>query len=248
MESYSGEYYDLETKTYYLRSRVYEPSTGRFLSEDSVRGKRSNLYNSTTINQSIRFKGGCFKIPGINQYWVDDPLSLNLYTYTYNNPLRYTDPSGNIVIPLVAIPIAEALEVLLPIAGAAAVAWWNAPGNEVKKQATEAINSAFSAVKSIIPSFSTSKEATSQSLVMSYADAKTAVKAKENDNSTIIYRLGNGNATNLTPRPKDITGLSYQLTMPARGEFTMTTIEILNYRPLKWAGLRMNAFPTESRV
>lgn len=29
-----------------------------------------------------------------------DPLSLNLYTYCHNNPLRYTDPSGHIPIPL----------------------------------------------------------------------------------------------------------------------------------------------------
>ncbi len=62
---YCGEYYDLETKTYYLRARNYDPTTGRFLSEDSYRGKSQ------------------------------DPLSLNLYTYCYNSPVKYHDPSGH---------------------------------------------------------------------------------------------------------------------------------------------------------
>ena len=62
---YCGEYYDTETGTIYLRARYYNPSTGRFISRDSYAGRRS------------------------------DPLSLNLYTYCKNNPLRYVDPSGH---------------------------------------------------------------------------------------------------------------------------------------------------------
>lgn len=62
---YCGEYYDAETGTIYLRARYYDPSTGRFISRDSYAGKN------------------------------DDPLSLNLYTYCYNNPIIYEDPSGN---------------------------------------------------------------------------------------------------------------------------------------------------------
>ena len=34
---YCGEYIDLETNTYYLRARYYNPTTGRFLSEDPAR-------------------------------------------------------------------------------------------------------------------------------------------------------------------------------------------------------------------
>ena len=61
---YCGEYYDLETKTYYLRARNYNPTPGRFLSEDTNRGKAT------------------------------DPLSLNLYTYCNNNPIFYRDSTG----------------------------------------------------------------------------------------------------------------------------------------------------------
>jgi RHS repeat-associated protein len=62
---YTGEVYDEETGLYYLRARYYDPSIGRFLNEDTYEGQ------------------------------IDNPLSLNLYTYVVNNPLIYSDPSGN---------------------------------------------------------------------------------------------------------------------------------------------------------
>jgi RHS repeat-associated core domain len=62
---YCGEYFDVETSTYYLRARYYRPSTGRFTQQDTYLGSHA------------------------------DPLSLNLYTYCHNNPIRYVDPSGH---------------------------------------------------------------------------------------------------------------------------------------------------------
>ncbi|USG64624.1 hypothetical protein NDK47_21140 [Brevibacillus ruminantium] len=63
--AYSGEMFDSETGFYYLRARYYDPTVGRFISEDTYKGQ------------------------------VDNPLSLNRYTYVSNNPLRYVDPSGH---------------------------------------------------------------------------------------------------------------------------------------------------------
>ncbi|WP_426984539.1 RHS repeat domain-containing protein [Brevibacillus borstelensis] len=63
--TYSWEILDGETGFYYLRARYYDPTVGRFISEDTDKGQ------------------------------VDNPLSLNRYTYTWNNPLRYLDPTGN---------------------------------------------------------------------------------------------------------------------------------------------------------
>jgi RHS repeat-associated protein len=62
---YCGEYFDLSSGTYYLRARYYDPEIGQFITEDSYWGKDS------------------------------DPLSLNLYTYCYNNGVNYYDPSGH---------------------------------------------------------------------------------------------------------------------------------------------------------
>ncbi|WP_438433975.1 S8 family serine peptidase [Gorillibacterium sp. sgz500922] len=63
---YSGEYWDASTNLQYLRARWYDPSMGRFLSEDTYEGQ------------------------------IDNPLSLNLYTYVENNPLTRIDPSGHL--------------------------------------------------------------------------------------------------------------------------------------------------------
>jgi len=62
---YGGYQYDSETKMYYLNARMYDPVTARFLQEDTYRGT------------------------------VNDPLSLNLYTYCSNNPVIYLDPTGH---------------------------------------------------------------------------------------------------------------------------------------------------------
>lgn len=62
---YSGEYLDSSLELQYLRSRWYDPSIGRFISKDSYEGD------------------------------IQNPLSLNRYTYVENNPLIYIDPLGN---------------------------------------------------------------------------------------------------------------------------------------------------------
>ncbi|USB31956.1 RHS repeat-associated core domain-containing protein [Paenibacillus sp. YPG26] len=61
----SGELWDDTTKLQYLRARWYDPSVGRFINEDTYEGELNN------------------------------PLTLNLYTYVHNNPLIYTDPTGH---------------------------------------------------------------------------------------------------------------------------------------------------------
>ncbi len=62
---YAGYQYDEESGLYYLNARYYDSVTARFLTEDTYTGKKN------------------------------DPLSLNLYTYCSNNPIKYTDPSGH---------------------------------------------------------------------------------------------------------------------------------------------------------
>ncbi len=54
---YSGELWDGVTHLQYLRARWYDPSVGRFMNEDAYEGQ------------------------------LDNPLTLNLYTYVVNNPV-----------------------------------------------------------------------------------------------------------------------------------------------------------------
>ncbi len=58
---YCGEYYDRETGEVYLRARNYQPEKGRFLTRDTYTGEE------------------------------DEPRSLHLYVYCYNNPVTFSD-------------------------------------------------------------------------------------------------------------------------------------------------------------
>ena len=62
---YKGYEYNANTGLYSCGARYYDPSTGRFTSQDTYAGQQS------------------------------DPLSLNLYSYSLNNPIKYYDPTGH---------------------------------------------------------------------------------------------------------------------------------------------------------
>ncbi|MGZ7442370.1 polymorphic toxin-type HINT domain-containing protein [Paenibacillus sp. TH7-28] len=71
---YSGEYWDNTTDLQYLRARWYDPNAGRFVSKDSFEGS------------------------------INNPLSLNRYSYVENNPLIYEDPTGHYIMPMAPTP------------------------------------------------------------------------------------------------------------------------------------------------
>jgi len=66
---FNGELSDPGTGLQYLRSRWYEPTSGRFVSQDSVIGS------------------------------VGDPASFNRYTYALSDPVNRMDPGGRLSVP-----------------------------------------------------------------------------------------------------------------------------------------------------
>ncbi len=67
---YRGYYYDTDTGFYYLQSRYYDPVVKRFISADDTDYLGAN----------------------------GDFVSLNLYTYCSNNPISFSDPTGEFAI------------------------------------------------------------------------------------------------------------------------------------------------------
>jgi RHS repeat-associated protein len=67
--TYTDQEKDAESGLMYYDARYYHPGVGRFISPDPVA-----LYSP--------------------QSFLADPQQLNLYAYTRNNPVKYTDPSG----------------------------------------------------------------------------------------------------------------------------------------------------------
>jgi RHS repeat-associated protein len=64
---FNGQQYDPNVGFYYLRARYYDPSTGRFLSQDPEVGSPF------------------------------EPFSLHKYVYAYGNPVNLMDPSGRFI-------------------------------------------------------------------------------------------------------------------------------------------------------
>ena len=65
---YRGYYWDKEFGLYYLQSRYYDPTLGRFVSPDAI-----------------------------DYLDPEDVSGLNLYAYGLNNPVMYVDPTGHFV-------------------------------------------------------------------------------------------------------------------------------------------------------
>jgi RHS repeat-associated protein len=76
---------DNETGLDYFLARYYSSAQGRFISPDEFTGGPDELFvfaDAASANPT---------------FYADltNPQSLNKYQYTYNNPLRYTDPDGH---------------------------------------------------------------------------------------------------------------------------------------------------------
>ena len=87
---YRGYYFDEETSLYYLKSRYYDPVTGRFISPDDI-----SYLDPETI-------GG-----------------LNLYAYCLNNPVMNVDPTGHFPILAIILGITALVGMGLTIGGVA---------------------------------------------------------------------------------------------------------------------------------
>ena len=72
-KQFTGKEQDEGTNLYYFGARYYDSEIGRFVSVDPV------VINLILVNKNL----------------LQDPQSLNVYTYSRNNPIRLIDPTGN---------------------------------------------------------------------------------------------------------------------------------------------------------
>jgi RHS repeat-associated protein len=80
--TYAASQYDAASGLYYMRDRYYDPSTGRLLSEDPV---AATYYN-------VPLERWTHADPTLD---VTLPSTLNRYMYVGNDPVDFTDPSGD---------------------------------------------------------------------------------------------------------------------------------------------------------
>ena len=81
---FTGKERDAESGLDYFGARYYGSSLGRFMQSDEFPGGPVDLFETDDpSSQALPYAD------------IKDPQSLNKYSYTYNNPLRYVDPDGH---------------------------------------------------------------------------------------------------------------------------------------------------------
>jgi RHS repeat-associated protein len=103
MRILAGMYSDSETGLYYWNSRYYDPKTGRGISPDRM----------SVAEHVARWKAN-MGTPG------QPPLEINPYVYVANNPLRWTDPSGEAIPAAVVAAVITTAQVIKTVAGSKA--------------------------------------------------------------------------------------------------------------------------------
>jgi len=91
---FTGKERDAESGLDFFIARYYSSNLGRFLSPDEFTGGAA-VVNSPNDPLPLG------PLPYAD---ISNPQSLNKYTYTYNNPIVYVDPSGHISIPSDILP------------------------------------------------------------------------------------------------------------------------------------------------
>src|SRR3989339_684132 len=82
---YTGQENNPNSNLYYYGQRYYDPSVGRFTQPDPV---------SKYLNDPQKLN----KVTGQDlQKFLENPQALNEYSYTQNNPVKYTDPNGETI-------------------------------------------------------------------------------------------------------------------------------------------------------
>ncbi|HYH05030.1 MAG TPA: toxin TcdB middle/N-terminal domain-containing protein [Bacillota bacterium] len=92
---FSGKEMDPESLLYYFGARYHDALFSRWISPDPG------------IKEYFPDKPGDTDLPGLGG--VYNPVNLNMYHYAGNNPVKYVDPDGQFLLPLLGFVFGQAL-------------------------------------------------------------------------------------------------------------------------------------------
>ena len=101
---FPGQYYDRETGLHYNYFRDYDPRIGRYVSSDPISiAEHVQRWSALRATQNLtQFRDHLVGLGGIAELALAGstlpPLELNPYAFVANNPLLWTDPTGESIL------------------------------------------------------------------------------------------------------------------------------------------------------
>ena len=142
------------------------------------------------------------------------PKTLKRYGYCLSNPLMYVDLDGNSAIDI--------LETGFAIGSGISLVDSPAPGP------ADVVGLVIIGVTVIVAGGVAIYEDIKQEEDVKEMAGAIAIEGVDDEDDIVIYRKGSSTMQNLTPREKDISGLSYVLVEPIGQSYTKTTIGQVN--------------------